>query len=79
LLPQIAEEVGLDRTLFEECLESGRHLATVRAQYDDAVASGARGTPYSVILVKGQEPAPLSGALPYSQIKGLIDQTLLTL
>ena len=79
LLPDIAEEVGLDRALFEKCLESERHRTTVQNQYDDAVTSGGRGTPYSVFLVKGQEPAPFSGAMPYNQLKGLIEQTLLTL
>ena len=78
-LPQIAEDIGLNRALFEECLASGRHKATVQSQFDDAVASGGRGTPHSVFLVKGQDPAPLSGALPYDQIKGLLEQTLLSL
>jgi protein-disulfide isomerase len=79
LLPEIAEEVGLDKAKFIECFESGRHRDTVKADFDDAVASGGRGTPYSVFLVKGQEPAGQSGALSYDNLKGLIEQTLLNI
>jgi len=78
-LPEIAEEVGLDRAKFEECLESGRTANLVQDQFNDGVSSGARGTPHSVFLVKGQEPAPLSGAVSLEQLRGIIDQTLLNL
>ncbi|PIP86319.1 disulfide bond formation protein DsbA [Candidatus Campbellbacteria bacterium CG11_big_fil_rev_8_21_14_0_20_44_21] len=78
-LPIIAEEVGLNRAEFEECLESGRHSGTVQAQYNDAISAGGRGTPHSVFLVKGQDPAPLSGAAAFEQVKGIIDQALLSI
>jgi len=79
LLPEIAEEVGLDREAFEECLERGETKTLVQDDYNDAVASGGRGTPHNVFLVKGENPVPFSGALPYEQVKELIEQTLLTL
>jgi protein-disulfide isomerase len=77
LLPEIALEVGLDKAEFQECLDSGRHRTKVQANYDDAIASGGTGTPHTVFIVKGQEPASLSGLIPYNQLKGLLDQTLL--
>jgi protein-disulfide isomerase len=55
-LPQIAEDVGLNRADFEECLESGRQADTVQAQFDDAIASGGRGTPYNVLILKDEVP-----------------------
>ena len=79
LLPEIAEEIGLDKAAFTECLESGRHREKVLEQLADAIASGGRGTPHSVFLVKGQEPAAQAGAISYENLKGLIEQTLLTL
>lgn len=74
-LPQIAEDVGLNRKKFESCLESGKYAEKVQKQADDAIAAGARGTPYSVVVV-GDQNVPVSGALPYEQLKSIIDQLI---
>lgn len=76
LLPQIAEDIGLDRQKFEECLQSGKYAKHVEADYQDALNAGARGTPYSVIITKNGEVFPFSGALPFEQIQSLIEQAL---
>jgi len=76
LLPEFAEEIGLNRVQFEECLESSKFKNKVNAHTEDAIASGAQGTPYSVFLLKGEEPIPVSGGLPYDQLKPIIDQVL---
>ncbi|MBU6431003.1 MAG: thioredoxin domain-containing protein [Patescibacteria group bacterium] len=66
LLPQIAEENGLDGTKFESCLNSGKYAGKVEKQYQDAVAAGGQGTPYTVIITK-HEKIPISeGAIPFS-------------
>ncbi len=52
LLPEIAEEVGLDKEAFEECQESERHIDLIGAQFEDAVQSGGTGTPYNVFVLK---------------------------
>jgi len=76
-LPEIAETVGLDRALFEECLSSGLHADTVEAQFQSGIKAGAEGTPYPIIVTKGDGQAyPLKGALPYEQLKLLIDDML---
>jgi protein-disulfide isomerase len=54
LLPEMAEEVGLDKVKFEECLESERHLDKIEAQLNDGVAAGARGTPYNVLVLSDE-------------------------
>jgi protein-disulfide isomerase len=77
-LPVIAEEVGLDVEEFEQCLEDETYKDKVRADSDDAIASGGQGTPYNVFLIKGEDPIPVSGGLPFDQMKNLIEQTLLT-
>lgn len=65
LLPQIAEESGLDRTKFETCLNSGKYADKVEKQRQDAVATGGQGTPYTVIITK-YEKIPISeGAIPF--------------
>jgi predicted DsbA family dithiol-disulfide isomerase len=74
-LPQIAQDIGLDRDDFMECLESGRYAQKVQSHVNQAVAAGGQGTPYSVIVV-GDEKIPVSEAVPYSQLKAIIDSVL---
>lgn len=75
-LPKIAVEVGLDKTAFESCLASGRHAATVEASFQDGLKAGARGTPYSVIVTKDQKIPITQGALPYEDMKSVIDMVI---
>lgn len=75
LLPAIAEEVGLDQQAFTECLNSGRHTDAVQADFDDAIASGGRGTPHGLLVTAGQI-VPIPGAQPYQSLKSAIDAIL---
>ncbi|MDO8564693.1 MAG: thioredoxin domain-containing protein [bacterium] len=52
LLPQIAEDIGLRRADFETCLSSGRYAARVDSETKEAIALGASGTPYNVLITK---------------------------
>ncbi len=75
-LPKIAEYVGLDRAKFETCLNSGKYDKHIQEDYEDAVASGGRGTPYSVAVAKNGNKAVISGAQPVSAVKSIIDPLL---
>ena len=74
-LPEIAQEIGLNKQKFETCLNSGKYAKKVQADAQSGVAAGARGTPYSVIIA-GDQKIPLSGAMPFAQIKSAIDSLL---
>jgi len=77
LLPDIAEEVGLERAAFEECLTSKRHAQKVEDQYQSGIAAGVRGTPHSIIVTaKDGGKYPLEGAQPYGTVKQIIDAGL---
>ena len=76
LLPAIAEYIGLDRAKFEECLNSGRYAARVQKDYDDAIASGAQGTPFNIVIAPNGDRLPLEGAQPYSSVKQVVDIAL---
>ena len=76
VLPQIAREIGLGEAQFASCLASGRHDRRVEEDYQSAVASGGRGTPWSIIVSKGGKKYPLSGAQPYASVKQLVDLAL---
>ncbi len=76
VLPQIAREIGLDSGKFASCLASGRHDQRVNEDQQNAVATGGRGTPWSIIVSKGGKMYPLSGAQPYATIKQIIELAL---
>jgi len=76
LLPQIAQNIGLNRSKFESCLNSAKFDSKINASVKDAMDSGARGTPYSVVISKDNEKYIIPGALDYEQIKPIIDQAL---
>jgi len=76
VLPRIAREIGLDETRFAACLASDRYARHVEEDYQNAVATGGRGTPWSVIVSKSGKTYPLSGAQPYAAVKQLVDLAL---
>ncbi len=75
-LPGIAKDIGLDEKAFTACLSSNKYQAKVEKQRQDVVNAGAQGTPYSVIFAKGERIPITQGALPYSDMKTIIDTIL---
>ena len=75
-LPNIAKYVGLNENKFKECLDSGKYAKKVQDHYNQAVAAGGRGTPYSIIITPDGNKIPISGAVSYTQLKQLIDSLL---
>ena len=69
----IITQLGYSVTDFNTCLANHTYEKKVEADYDNALAVGADGSPYTVLLVKGQKPATISGALPYNTMKQIID------
>lgn len=51
-LPQIAQDIGLDRAQFVSCLESGKYEEKIADDFKDAQQAGGRGTPFTVIVSK---------------------------
>jgi protein-disulfide isomerase len=76
VLPQIAREVGLDEGQFASCVSSGRHDRRIEEDRQNAIATGGRGTPWSIIMSKNSKTYPLSGAQPYAVVKQLVDLAL---
>ena len=76
MLSTLAVEVGIPKVAFETCLASGKYAGKVSDDLEDGIKVGITGTPSSVVLVRGGEPAQITGALPYEQVKALIDAQL---
>lgn len=76
-LPVIAKEVGLDEARFSQCLNSNKYASKVTDDRAEVTAAGAQGTPYSVLFVRNGERIPITqGALPYADMKTIIDAVL---
>ncbi len=75
-LPKIAEYVGLDKARFEKCLTSGKFDERVKENSEDALKSGAMGTPYAIVIGPNGKKSAIPGALPYSDVKTIIDEML---
>ena len=71
LLPQIAKDLGLGQKAFENCLNSGKFAEKVERQYQEGVRLGVNGTPGSFV-----NAVPVRGAIPYENLKAIIDEEL---
>ncbi|MBI2048145.1 MAG: thioredoxin domain-containing protein [Parcubacteria group bacterium] len=77
LLPLIAENIGLNKDAFLKCLESGRHVEKINADTKDAIGSGGRGTPHTIVITKdGTRALPISGAQTIEVVRSTIEQLL---
>ncbi len=74
-LPEYAEASGITKSDYTECMNGGRMQEEVLAGIEDAFNSGARGTPYTVLMV-GNQQAVISGAQPYDVVKGIVENLI---
>jgi len=73
-VPQLkdgAGKLGLDRAAFEQCLDSSKHQAVVKAAFDSGEKLGVNSTP--TLYINGR---PLIGAQPYEVLKQVVDEEL---
>ncbi len=75
-LPKIAEYVGLNKTQFATCLTSGKFDQRIKENTENAVQSGGLGTPYSIVIGPDEKKSVIPGALPYEEVKKVIDEAL---
>ena len=71
LYVRLAKEQGLNTNEFESCIDSGKFKQKVQDDYQEGIAAGVRGTPGS--FVNGQS---IPGAVPYEQVKSIVDNLL---
>lgn len=74
----LAKTAGISGDAFAACYADAVTSvdARIMADRENALAVGARGTPYSLILVAGAAPIVMDGAYPYEAVKQLVDQAL---
>jgi protein-disulfide isomerase len=71
-----AGQLGADLTQFNACVTGRQFDARIDMDTAEAIQSGGNGTPFTIVLGKDGSAIPFSGALPYSQIKALVNSIL---
>jgi len=74
-LTATAQLAGLDGKAFDSCVASGKYVELVTAQFNDAVADGAEGAPFNVLMAAGTQVA-IPGAQSFDSLKQVIDVAL---
>lgn len=72
----VVSSLGILPQSFNECMESHKFQDKVGSDFQNGIAIGAGGSPFSVLLVKGQPPITINGAIPYDGLKKIIDQAI---
>lgn len=75
-LPQLAQELGIDVSSFNNCLNSGKYSSLVQSEFNEAVKSGGDGTPYTIVVAANGKKFLIPGAEPYSQVSQIIESAL---
>lgn len=75
-IKQWAEELGLDTTQFNSCLDSGKYANDVQANFSEGQGVGVSGTPSFIIGKRDGTGQLIVGAQPYSVFKSTIDALL---
>ena len=75
-LPQIAQDIGLNRDAFIQCLESGKYDARVEDDYQNALATGGNGTPWTIVIAPNGKKFSINGAQSYFTVKSIIDAAI---
>ncbi len=75
-LPTLASQVGLNQAKFKACLDSGKYKDKIAQRVQEALATGASGTPANFVMNQKGEVWIIPGALPLENVKTVIDEAL---
>ncbi len=73
VIPKIVNELGLNESDFQTCFDSGKFNDHVQEDLENAIQTGGRGTPWSVVIAPNGKTFPLNGAQPLAAVNQLID------
>lgn len=76
-LGALAAEAGVSSAAFQTCYDGGKMKEVVTAQFNEGSKAGVGATPTSVIYdMKSGKTAAINGALPFDQVKAIVDGML---
>lgn len=73
LIPKLVLGAGVQPAAFTKCFDEKSLVSEVQKDMDDAVETGGRGTPWSIIIGPSGKTYPINGALPQQTIEQLIE------
>ena len=76
LYKELAGKAGLNQKKFDDCVASGKFRQKITDQQNGGALAGVGGTPHTFVVGSGGQIVPVSGALPFEQIKATIDSVL---
>lgn len=71
----VVDELGINKDEFQSCIDGGKYTQKVTDDLDGGQASGVNGTP-GTVLISASGKELISGALPFANIKQIIDAHL---
>ncbi len=71
-----AEAAGLNAADVQACIDSGEMTSVVTEQLENGTAIGVSGTPSVVVVVNGVPTETIPGALPFTEVKTMLDKYL---
>jgi protein-disulfide isomerase len=73
VIPQLVREIGLDEVAFQTCFESEKYDNRIQADIANAVETGGRGTPWSILIAPNGKTFPINGAQSIQSVQQLIE------
>lgn len=74
LVAKATDVTGVKEGDIQKCIDSGEMADRVAAQMASGQTGGVQGTPGTVVFVDGKPAELIGGALPYEQVKVIIDK-----
>ena len=75
-VPQLVEKAGVDLDDFNNCVREGTYRSNVQDDINNAVETGGKGTPWSIVIGPGGKTYALNGALPQATVEQTIQLAL---
>lgn len=77
LVKALLKDLNVDQKNLESCVADTEAAAKVQADFEEGMAGGVTGTPYSLVIdTKTGATIPVTGGQPFSSFKLLIDAIL---
>lgn len=73
---QLADKLKLNRSKFDSCYSSKKYNARITADQTSGSTAGVNGTPGTIIINKKGDKQLVPGAVPYEQLKAMVDQAV---
>ena len=76
VLPKLYKEIGVDQAKVESCIENGKFYDKITTDIQNAVDTGAQGTPWTIIIGPEGKTYPVNGAKSATEMSQIIDRIL---